>query len=401
MIFSTATILAAILAMVPLCTHAHAVIANPVPFGTPTRDPLEPDGSNFPCKSVPYDTITPINDWPVGSTQMLAFQSNTSAVHGGGSCQISVTTDKAPTKDSKWKVIHSFEGGCPMNPVGGGNLPEFNGTNLDQIPHLPYQIPPELPNGDMVMAWTWFNKVGNREMYMNCGPVKVSGGASDTTEFDKLPDMAIANLAGHGTCTTTEGGDYFFEDPGKYVTKGNGTTLPIPLCGGAPSGGAGAGGNTGAPAAPVAPAPAPANPSIPAPVPSQPASSPAAGGTGGLTSAMRTIVTVTAPSGPAPTPQKPAQSPAPAPPASKSPAAAPPHAPAAPSQAPAAPGNAPPAGQACSPNGSVVCSSDGKQFAVCNWGKAVFQPVAQGTTCQGGKIVRRDDFASKLRTVYA
>jgi hypothetical protein len=48
-----------------------------------------------------------------------------------------------------------------------------------------------------------------------------------------------------------------------------------------------------------------------------------------------------------------------------------------------------------------VCSADGKQFAICNWGKAVFQAVAQGTTCSGGKIAKRYDLASTLRTVYA
>jgi hypothetical protein len=399
MICSTTTVLAAMLAMAPITAHAHAIMAKPVPFGKPSKSPLAAEGSNFPCQGIPPDTTTPANNWPVGSTQQLSWDLGTTAVHGGGSCQISVTTEKAPTKATKWKVIHSFEGGCPINTPG--NLANDDLNKLDQIPHLPFQIPGELPNGDLIMAWTWFNKVGNREMYMDCAPVKVSGGASDTSEFDKLPDMAVANI-GQGTCTTKEGGDYTFAEPGKYVTKGNGTTSFMPLCG---TGADGAGGNTGAPAAPVAPAPiapsqAPANPGMP----TSAASPPIVSGSADITSTLRTIITVTAPSGPAPS-QKPAQSPAagastpqaPKAPASQAPAAAPSQAPgvAAPS------GAAPQPGQACSPDGSIVCSADGKQFAICNWGKAVFQAVASGTTCSGGKIAKRYDLASTLRTVYA
>jgi hypothetical protein len=391
MIYSTTTALAAILALAPINAHAHAVMANPVPFRNPSKSPLAGDGSNFPCQGIPY-TATTTNNWAVGSTQQLSWNLGTTAVHGGGSCQISITTDKAPTKASKWKVIHSFEGGCPIST--GGNLPNDDNNKQDQIPHLPFEIPGELPNGDLIMSWTWFNKVGNREMYMDCAPVKVSGGASDTTEFDKLPDMAVANIGG-GSCTTKEGSDYSFADPGKYVTKGNSTTPFIPLCGTGSDASGGAGGNTGAPAVPVAPVPAPsqapANPGIPTPA----ASPPSVSGTANLTSTLRTIITVTAPPGPAPS-QKPATSggastpPPPKSPAFKSPAAAP-------SQAPPVA----PSGAACSPDGSIVCSADGKQFAICNWGKAVFQAVAQGTTCSGGKIAKRYDLASTLRTVYA
>jgi hypothetical protein len=397
MIYSTSTALAAMLVMAPITTRAHAVMANPIPFGKPSKSPLAADGSNFPCQGVPY-TATTTNNWAVGSTQQISWDLGTTAVHGGGSCQISVTTDKAPTKASKWKVIHSFVGGCPVNTPG--NLPNDDLNKLDQIPHLPFEIPGELPNGDLIMAWTWFNKVGNREMYMDCAPIKVSGGASDTSEFDKLPDMAVANI-GQGTCQTTEGSDYTFPDPGKYVTKVNGTTVFIPLCGT----GGGAGGNTGAPAAPVAPAPvsitpsqATANPGIPTPA----ASPPTISDTANLTSTLRTIITVTAPSGPAPS-QKPAESAgASTPQAPKSPAAAPSQAPPVTPSGVAAPsGAAPPSSVACSPDGSIVCSADGKQFAICNWGKAVFQAVAQGTTCSGGKIAKRYDLASTLRTVYA
>jgi hypothetical protein len=143
---------ATMLVMAPLSARAHMIIANPVPFGNPNNSPLDVSGSDFPCKAVPY-TVNTMNDWPVGSQQTLSFTGT--AVHGGGSCQLSVTTDKEPTKESIWKVIYSIEGGCPA--AVEGNLDE-NGPNLDGT--FPFTVPPELPNGEMTFAWTWFNKIG-------------------------------------------------------------------------------------------------------------------------------------------------------------------------------------------------------------------------------------------------
>lgn len=88
----------------------------------------------------------------VGAPQTLSFVG--SATHGGGSCQLSLTTDKEPTKTSKWAVILSIEGGCP----GGAN----GGTPAT----FQYKIPEAVAPGDYTLAWTWFNKIGNREMYM-------------------------------------------------------------------------------------------------------------------------------------------------------------------------------------------------------------------------------------------
>lgn len=381
MMFSVNAVLTAMLAMaMATLAHAHMIMMNPVPFGNPNSSPLAADGSDFPCKNVAY-TATTKNDWAVGSKQNLTLMG--SATHSGGSCQISVTTDKAPNKQSVWKVIHSFEGGCPVPPETGGNFGDEPGKK-NNAPFF-YTIPPELPSGDLVMSWSWFNKEGNPEMYQNCGPVTVTGGASDTTEFDKLPDMAKANI-GMGTCDTPRMVDYLFENPGKYVTRAQPSRGGFaPLCGGAAGGNAGAPG--GAPVNPGVSSPAPAAPAAPFPAPvapSQAAASP------NLTSTIRAVVTVTAPSAPGASSEANATSPTAAKPTPSAGSAAP----VAPSQAPAAPGTA------CSPDGSMVCSPDGKQFAVCNWGKAVFQPVAAGTTCTGGKIAKRADYAEKFRTVY-
>ncbi|CAO2650620.1 Nn.00g019120.m01.CDS01 [Neocucurbitaria sp. VM-36] len=353
--------------MAPLAANAHMIMADPKPFGSPNNSPLDPSGSDFPCKAVPY-TVNTMNDWPVGSTQSLAFTG--SAVHGGGSCQISVTTDKEPTKDSKWKVIYSIEGGCPA--AVGGNLGEKD--NADGT--FPFTVPPELPNGEMAMAWTWFNKVGNREMYMNCAPIKVSGASDDKAAFEALPNMAVANI-GTSTCKTTEANDYTFEKPGKYkTTAGQGPF--VSLCGGAPA----TGGDAPGPQQPAAPQPSPASPGIPsaAPVPSR---SPV------QISTLRTIITVTAPLGPAPTTSQGGVFAS----SAKSPTAP------QPSQAPPAPapGSGTANGDPCSPDGSVVCNGD-TQFGICNHGSVVWQDVAAGTKCKDGAIAKRDYSHRNMRT---
>lgn len=249
-------------------------LANPVPFKGAIKDPINPSkGVAFPCQGSSYE-ITSMNEWTAGSDVTVSFPPDQTATHGGGSCQISVTKDQKPTKDSVWKVIHSIEGGCPTTNSGNINNPKDLGS-------FGFKVPSELPEGEMTMAWTWFNKVGNREMYMNCAPINVSGGTGKG--FEDLPDMAVANI-GDGSCTTTEGSDYTFKSPGKSVAK-LGTGPFMELCGGAASGGAGFGAPVpSAPSAPAAPA-APAAPSTPAPKePTTPAlSTPQTPSTGGST----------------------------------------------------------------------------------------------------------------------
>lgn len=103
-----------------------------------------------------------MNNMAVGETQALSFIGG--ATHGGGSCQVSVTTDKQPTTKSEWKVIHSIIGGCPSNATG--NLSDdADGTDASVFE---FSMPKGMANGEYSLAWTWFNKIGNREMYMVC-----------------------------------------------------------------------------------------------------------------------------------------------------------------------------------------------------------------------------------------
>ena len=194
---------------------AHVKVVQPVPYGAASlnTNPLEQSGADWPCKQRPgvYD-ITEWNIMPVNSPQTLRFQGQ--ATHGGGSCQISLTRDTPPTKDSVFKVIKSIEGGCPStNPGNIGTDPFGYGADT-----FNFTIPDAIIPANYTLAWTWFNKIGDREMYMNCAPITVTsahkrrhlyqrhGGAlrERTDGLDSLPNMFRAN-SGNG-CSTAQSG---------------------------------------------------------------------------------------------------------------------------------------------------------------------------------------------------
>lgn len=213
----------------------HMFISSPSPIGdTAVKEPLSPNGDNFPCHGVSLPT-TGGTKMHAGSTQSLEFDTGNganTAVHGGGSCQISITYESDPVllKDPQnWRVLYSIQGGCPSNthlnldgvftsPAGTyqGSWPCKNeSTNgIDCTNSFDFEIPGGLKNGHAIMAWTWFNTVGNRHMFMNCINVDIEGG--DASEMDSLPSMFVANI-GNG-CETPENYDLAFPSPGRYLT---------------------------------------------------------------------------------------------------------------------------------------------------------------------------------------
>ena len=175
----------------------------------------------------------------VGSKQKLAFDLGDGqnwAVHGGGSCQLSLTYETDPEKvkqPSAWKVIYSIEGGCPTNSLANlnGDFSGPNGgysiavpcdgsksNNFDCVNTFDFSIPEGVKNGQATLAWTWFNNVGNREIYMNCVAVDITGG-SDNADMSDFPDMFTANMGALSDYrSTSEDTNVKFPNPGKYVT---------------------------------------------------------------------------------------------------------------------------------------------------------------------------------------
>ncbi|KAJ4306458.1 hypothetical protein N0V88_001260 [Collariella sp. IMI 366227] len=203
----------------------------PAPYTSPAlqSSPLDPSGSNYPCQAFAGAMFagTPTK-MEKAIKQKMGFTG--SAVHGGGSCQISITYDNPPTAQSVFKVIHSIQGGCPARGVAGNAGSDPNAQAKDEYE---FRFPEDIPSGNATLAWSWLNKIGNREFYMNCAPIEITGSEGNEATLATLPDMLIANIAPGNGCSTKEGIDVEYPNPGVSVETNPGAAL------GAPSGNCG------------------------------------------------------------------------------------------------------------------------------------------------------------------
>ena len=97
-------------------------------------------------------------------------------------------------------------------------------------PNWDFTIPSNAAGGEAILAWSWFNLVGNREMYMNCAPVTIEGN-NGAGGIAALPPLFAANV-GNG-CKTVEGKETVFAQPGDVVEYGanvNESSPPFPVC---------------------------------------------------------------------------------------------------------------------------------------------------------------------------
>lgn len=318
------------------------------------------------------------------------------AVHGGGSCQFSIS--KTASGDPKdWKVIKTFIGGCPA--TAETNIAQWkqcqtpDSDETECVKKYKIPIPKEVPSGEYFFGWTWFNKMGNREMYMQCAPIEVTDGGNDGEFLDTLPSIFMANcdesVGCRDFCTMAEGtGVVDIPNPGLNVKVSTLDTDKQPsymfepclkLYGDAakapnyPGKGSGSGAlpNVGAMPAPPPSANQPVSFPVVSPAPSQDNLY-----TGKITATSAITSYVTAPVVAAPS----ASSAAPI---------------ALPDSGSCAAGEVP-----CTVSG-FVCVSE-TQFGLCNRGCMVPQAVAAGTVCKNGGIqyagaVKRGDKHETVR----
>ncbi|ETN47196.1 uncharacterized protein HMPREF1541_01387 [Cyphellophora europaea CBS 101466] len=230
-----ATLISALASHILTCT-AHMQMSWPYPLRSSlnpavpeslkdydTASPLLRDGTDFLCKgyqnnatnSQAYD-ITAI--YQAGSSYNITLAGG--ATHSGGSCQISLSYDNG----ASFKVIESIIGGCPLSLTYDFTVPDF------------------APSSDTaLLSWSWFNLIGESNMYQDCARVQVVGAqipavqnrrralryeSRRQTAFDSLPDMFVCDV-GNG-CNTIERRSLVFPDAGASVSYGTDATTPEP-----------------------------------------------------------------------------------------------------------------------------------------------------------------------------
>ncbi|KAF9874938.1 extracellular protein [Colletotrichum karsti] len=195
---------------------AHMVMSEPAPLKAKNNpnsinidysysNPLSLSGSDYPCKgylsALGTSEATPVDTWSAGDTREVVISGHT--IHGGGSCQVSLSVDGGNT----FKTLHTYIGGCP---AGDGH-------------RLSFQIPSDTPSTDEgIVAWSWFNNLGNREMYMNCAVVRIENGG-DGSDFNSRPGIFRANTNG---CRTVDSRDVMIPNPGPNVMLNNPDAVP-------------------------------------------------------------------------------------------------------------------------------------------------------------------------------
>lgn len=378
--------------------QAHVIMNTPTPYGFKTlqTSPLYTAGDyTFPCQGGGdraddvFNADGAYNPMTVGQSNVLNFTG--SAVHGGGSCQLSVTYEYPPPADkSKWKVIHSYIGSCPAEAAGnldtgltttdgrpdGQHCSMPGASQNDCMKTFDFKLPDGIKNGNATLAWTWLNKIGNREFYMNCAPITISGGSDDDTVLDSLPELFVANILGE--CTTEEG-VFGYPNPGKYVTYGDAITpgaqgkCPAAASAGSSASSGSSSGSSTAASSPVASSSA-AGTSLTYSAVRAGATSAAAADSDTTTVQATTMLSVYATSSAV---------------ASAYPLASG-TASAAASGSTSSSGSCASGSVSCPTPGSIICIGT-TQFGLCNIDNcAVPEALAAGTSCSGGTISKRD-----------
>ncbi|KAI0242125.1 hypothetical protein L0F63_003215, partial [Massospora cicadina] len=113
---------------------------------------------------------------PVEAGATLTARFAGDAPHDGGHCEFSISYD-----GKEYAVIKTILSECLRN-----------GVMMYDI-----TIPQSAPSGRAILSWTWFNRIGEREIYMNCAALHIKGGPASGMIFG--PRRLIANLPNHPT----------------------------------------------------------------------------------------------------------------------------------------------------------------------------------------------------------
>ncbi|KAJ2554017.1 hypothetical protein EV175_002734 [Coemansia sp. RSA 1933] len=174
----------------PWCTHEPPALPAGVQYDYSIKSPIDP-ASTLLCKSN-TSWPSPVATWTAGQSITVQFYPD-GAAHGGGHAQFSVSYDGGNTFAVVYEVLKYMF---------------FNGPSSSNTPEVlsyTFTLPADLPNSDSVIfAWSWVNAIGNREFYMNCADVAITGSSSSSYTGKQ---MVIADHDGYPTIPAFNG-DY-------------------------------------------------------------------------------------------------------------------------------------------------------------------------------------------------
>jgi len=126
----------------------------------------------FPCKGFTEGPSTAT----INSNSVSVTLEGT-AIHGGGHCQFGISYN-----DKDFLVLKTVLYTCL----------------LDSLTYT-FDLPSGTPNGRVTVFWTWINKIGNREYYMECADVNINNEINEFGNVLKGKELLVVNLPGYPT----------------------------------------------------------------------------------------------------------------------------------------------------------------------------------------------------------
>lgn len=127
----------------------------------------------FPCKGFEKGPST-----ATINSNSVSITLEGTAIHGGGHCQFGISYN-----DKDFLVLKTVLYTCL----------------LDSLTYT-FDLPFDIPSGRVTVFWTWINKIGNREYYMECADVNVNNGNNGIIgTVIKGKELLVVNLPGYPT----------------------------------------------------------------------------------------------------------------------------------------------------------------------------------------------------------
>lgn len=125
----------------------------------------------FPCKGFPKGPSTKTINGNIVSITLEG-----SATHGGGHCQFGITYD-----NKEFVVLRTVISDCLLTGM------TYN-----------IELPSNIPSGEVTIFWTWINRIGNREYYMECADILINNSNSSKSDIQiSGKELLIANYPGY------------------------------------------------------------------------------------------------------------------------------------------------------------------------------------------------------------